>query len=210
MEKKIGGGILSFDTADIHAVESLFHSNGFFWLTTAVATAVAAEEIGRFFVENENVEYSEQIISLFNQCICKNDINETEIEQAKQWSMDNLAKIDSWNRRNLVFQERYSLGISKGFTVYWLNYKLIELEWQQVLKPNEMEDIYQFLNQVLADSSELDAIEQAMETGQMNEDQRIFLRGHWQRSQVFWTNLYSSLRLLALGLIELRQPELTQ
>lgn len=66
------------------------------------------------------------------------------------------------------------MGISKGFTAYWLNYKLIELEWQQVLGLEEMEETYQFLNQVLADSAELDQIEQACAGDGANEDQRLF------------------------------------
>ncbi len=210
MDKVMGGGMLSFDTANMHAVESLFHSEGFYWLTTAVATGVAAEEIGRFFAAAPQRVDTGKIIAMFNQCIRNNDITDAELEQAKIWSMDNLKVIDTWNRQTLVYREQNSLGISKGFTTYWLNYKLIELEWQQVLASSEMEETYQFLNQVLADSAELDAIEQACTTGQISEDQRIFLRSHWQRSQLFWTNLYSSLRLLSLGLIEMRQPKLTQ
>lgn len=210
MDKVMGGGMLSFDTANMHAVESLFHSEGFYWLTTAVATGVAAEEIGRFFAAAPQSVDSGKIIAMFNQCIRNNDITDAELEQAKTWSMDNLKVIDTWNRQTLVYREQNSLGISKGFTTYWLNYKLIELEWQQVLESSEMEETYQFLNQVLADSAELDAIEQACAAGRVSEDQRIFLRSHWQRSQLFWTNLYSSLRLLSLGLIEMRQPKLTQ
>lgn len=48
MSKTTGGGILSFDTININAIESLFQSEGFFWLTTAVATGLAAEEMERF------------------------------------------------------------------------------------------------------------------------------------------------------------------
>ncbi len=223
MDRVTGGGMLSFDTANMHAVESLFHSEGFFWLSTAVATGVAAEEISRFcavpqdgmqskHVGTINTEQinTEQIIALFNQCIRNNDITEEELARAKAWSMENLKQIDTWNRQTLVFQEHCSLGLSKGFTTYWLNFKLIELEWQQVLELEAMEETYQFLNQVLADSAELDAIEQASREGCINEDQSLFLRSHWQRSQLFWTNLYSSLRLLSLGLIEMRQPRLTQ
>ena len=209
MDKVMGGGMLSFDTVNVHAVESLFHSEGFYWLTTAVATGVAAEETGRFFAAAQHID-TEKIIALFNQCIRNNDITDAELEQAKAWSMENLKLIDAWNRQTLVYREQNSLGISKGFTIYWLNYKLIELEWQQVLESDEMEETYQFLNQVLADSAELDAIEQACQNGKISEDQQIFLRSHWQRSQLFWTNLYSSLRLLSLGLIEMRQPKLTQ
>ena len=149
-----------------------------------------------------------QIVDLFNRCIRNNDISAQELTQARQWSLDNLKLIDGWNRQTVVFQERHSLGISKGFTAYWLNYKLIELEWQQVLGLEEMEETYQFLNQVLADSAELDQIEQACAGDGANEDQRLFLRSHWQRSKLFWTNLYSSLQLFSLGLIEMRQPKL--
>lgn len=213
MDRVMGGGMLSFDTVNMNAVESLFHSEGFYWLSTAVATGVAAEEISRFCGDAEKtVEniHTENTIALFNQCIRNNNITSEEMEQAKSWSMDNLRQIDIWNRNTLVFHEQNSLGISKGFTTYWLNFKLIELEWQQVLESEEMDETYQFLNQVLADSAELDAIEEACKEGTVNEDQHLFLRSHWQRSQLFWTNLYSSLRLLSLGLIELRQPQLTQ
>ena len=210
MDRVTGGGMLSFDNVNMHAVESLFHSEGFYWLSTAVATGVAAEEIGRFCAKTEQIVSTEPIIALFNQCIRNNDISREEMEQAKTWSMENLKLIDTWNRQTLVFQEQNSLGISKGFTTYWLNFKLIELEWQQVLELGEMEETYQFLNQILSDSAELDAIEEACVEGVISEDQRMFLRSHWQRSQLFWTNLYSSLRLLSLGLIELRQPKLTQ
>ena len=171
-----------------------------------MATGLAAEEIERFCAEASQTVDTMQIIELFNQCIRNNDISVQELAQARQWSLDNLKLIDGWNRQTIVFQEWCSLGISKGFTAYWLNYKLIELEWQQVLGLEEIEETYQFLNQVLADSAELDQIEQACAGDGANEDQRLFLRSHWQRSKLFWTNLYSSLQLLSLGLIEMRRP----
>ena len=40
MDRVTGGGMLSFDNVNMHAVESLFHSEGFYWLSTAVATGV--------------------------------------------------------------------------------------------------------------------------------------------------------------------------
>ena len=45
MERGINSSMLSFDTVNIHTVESLFQSEGVFWLTTAVATGLAAEEV---------------------------------------------------------------------------------------------------------------------------------------------------------------------
>ncbi len=208
MNRILDSDMLSFDTVNLHTVESLFQSEGFYWLSTAVALGVATEEIGRFCAKEQQGVHTNQVIALFNQCIRNNNITNAELEQAKTWSMDNLKLINSWNCQTPVFFEHRSLGISKGFTTYWLNFKLIELEWQQVLASDEIEETYQFLNQVLADSAELDAIEQACQEGTINEDQRLFLRSHWQRSRLFWTNLYASLQLLSRGLIELRQPRM--
>ncbi len=187
-------------------IESLFHSEGFFWLTTAVATGFAAEEMERFCAGEQEKVNTQDIVELFHQCVKNNEITVAEMQVARQWSLSNLQMIDKWNRQTPVFHERKSLGISKGFTAYWLNYKLMELEWQQVLGQSEMNETYQFLDQVLADSAELQEIEQACLVGSANEDQRLFLRSHWQRSQLFWTNLYTDLQLFALGIIEMRQP----
>ncbi len=188
-------------------IESLFQSEAFFWLSTAVATGFAAEEIEKFCAEQPGQVDTKDIVALFHQCVRNNTIAPAEMEQAKRWSLENLQKIDQWNRQTLVFHEKRSLGICKGFTAYWLNHKLMELEWQQVLGQTEVEEMYLFLDQVLADSAELQEIEQACAEGALSEDQRLFLRSHWQRSQVFWTNLYSDLQLFALGIIEMRRPE---
>ena len=188
------------------AIESLFHSESFFWLTTAVATGFAAEEMEQFCADVQGNVHTEEIVALFHQCVRNNEITGAEMQKAKQWSLDNLRIIDKWNRQTPVFHEQKSLGISKGFTAYWLNYKLMELEWQQVLGQNEMDETYQFLDQVLSDSAELQEIEQACKTNSVNEDQRLFLRSHWQRSQLFWTNLCTDLQLFTLGIIEMRQP----
>lgn len=194
-------------------IETLFPSENFFWLATALATGLAAEEMERFYVESQdavNTVDTTEIVELFYHCVRSNEMTEEEMQQAKAWSIGNLQLIDSWNRKTPVFHEWKSLGISKGFTAYWLNYKLIELEWQQILGTHEVEEIYLFLDQVLLDSEELQEIEQACISGTINEDQRMFLRSHWQRSRLFWTNLYMDLQLLALGIIEMRQPELAQ
>ena len=146
------------------------------------------------------------MVELFHHCVRNNAITDAEKQQAIKWSIANLQMINKWNQRTPVFHERQSLGISKGFTAYWLNYKLMELEWQQVLGQAEMDETYLFLDQVLADSAELQEIEQACIEGNANADQRLFLRSHWQRSQLFWTNLYTDLQMFALGIIEMRQP----
>ena len=191
-------------------IETLFHSEGFFWLTTAMATGLAAEEMIRFCAGEQDEIDTTGIVELFHHCVRNNAITDAEKQQAITWSIANLQVINKWNQQTPVFHERKSLGISKGFTSYWLNYKLMELEWQQVLGQHEVEEIYLFLDQVLADSAELQEIEQACNENRVNEDQRLFLRSHWQRSQLFWTNLYTDLQLFALGVIEMRQPMLAQ
>ena len=210
MDRLLGGGKLSFDNVNTHAVETLFQSEGYFWLVTALATGLAAEEMEAFFHNEVKRVDTDKIIQLFNQCIRNNDITEAEKKQATVWSMENLKQIDIWNRNIVAFEEKKGLGISKGFTTYWLNYKLIELECQQVLGLEEIEETYQFLNQVLADREELDQIEQACSTNGINDDQRMFLRSHWQNSHLFWTNLYAGLQLFSLGLIEMRQPKVQE
>ena len=187
-------------------IETLFHSEGFFWLSTAVATGLAAEEMERFCGDGQNQIETAEIVDLFHHCVRSNTITDAEKQQAIAWSLSNLQMINKWNQQTPVFHEQKSLGISKGFTAYWLNYKLMELEWQQVLGQEEMDETYLFLDQVLADSAELQEIEQACADGNANEDQRLFLRSHWLRSQLFWTNLYTDLQLFALGIIEMRQP----
>ena len=196
----------SMDTADIHTVESLFQTEEWFWLTTAVATGLAVEEMEPFCGTQQR-RSTEDMIQLFNACIRSEVISEKEVQQAKHWSIENLQQIDTWNRKTMVFQEKCSMGICKGFTAYWLNFKLIELEWQQVLGSEEIAETYQFLDQVLADSEELEEIEQAWKQDAMSDDQRLFLRSHWQRSQLFWTNLYSNLRLCAMGFMKIMKRQ---
>lgn len=191
-------------------IESLFQSEGFFWLTTAVAIGLAAEEMTRFCAEEQDKVDNAETLALFHQCVRNNKVTDAEIQKAQQWSLENLKMIDKWNQQTPEFHEWRSLGLSKGFTAYWLNHKLMELEWQQVLGQDEMDENYQFLDLVLADSAELQDIEQAYMNGSVNEDQKIFLHSHWQRSQLFWENLYTDLQLLALGIIEMRRPVSTQ
>ena len=74
MEKMKDGGMLSWDIINMSGVDSLFQSEGFFWLTTAVATGLAAEEMTRFFSDAPQNMNTKEIIALFNQCIRNNDI----------------------------------------------------------------------------------------------------------------------------------------
>lgn len=196
----MGEKLLSFDQVNANGIQSLFVSEGYFWLTTALATAFALQEMTAV----DQTAQEDVVVSLFNQAI-REGMDDDILQQAKQRSLDQVREINSWNNKTVVFQEDKSLNISKSFTVYWLMYKLIELEWQEVLGSEEIAETYQFLDGVLADRHELADIEQRLaENSLLEEDQQIFLRSHWSRAKMFWENLQGNLTLLAMGLLNMQ------
>lgn len=196
----MGEKLLSFDQVNANGIQSLFASEGYFWLTTALATAFALQEM----TAADQTAQEDVVVSLFNQAI-REGMDDDILQQAKQRSLDQVREINSWNNKTVVFQEDKSLNISKSFTVYWLMYKLIELEWQEVLGSEEIAETYQFLDGVLADRHELADIEQRLaENSPLEEDQQIFLRSHWSRAKMFWENLQGNLTLLAMGLLNMQ------
>lgn len=205
MQRFEEGKLLSFVDVNTNAVQSLFESEGYFWLTTAVATGFAAEELDGIFPSKQMTAESGEIVSLFNQCI-REGIKEQAMQQAKQWSLENISRINQCNHQSMIFQINKSTAISKSFTSYWLIYKLIELEWQEVLGRDEINETYQFLDGVLADSQELEEIEQKQARQEvLDDDQKIFLRSHWERAKLFWDNLHGNLNLYAMGLLQRQQ-----
>lgn len=205
MQRFEEGKLLSFVDVNANAVQGLFDSEGYFWLTTAVATGFAAEELARTFPQKQMAVESESIVSLFNQCI-REGIKEQAMQQAKQWSLENISKINQCNHQAMIFEINKSTAISKSFTSYWLTYKLIELEWQEVLGRDEINETYQFLDGVLSDSQELEEIEQKQARQEaLDDDQKIFLRSHWERAKLFWDNLHGSLNLYAMGLLQMQR-----
>ena len=87
-------------------IESLFHSESFFWLTTAVATGFAAEEMEQFCADVQGNVHTEEIVALFHQCVRNNEITDAEMQKAKQWSLDNLRIIDNGTDRRQCFTNR--------------------------------------------------------------------------------------------------------
>lgn len=189
--------ILSFEQANFGEVQNLFASEGYFWLITALATAFALEEMDKGRKKEEEV-----IVQLFNKAI-RQGLDEEMLTSAKQYSLQQVQQINNWNNKTIVFQEKDSLLISKSFTVYWLMYKLIELEWQEVLGNEEIAETYQFLDGVLDDRNELALIEETLSAKKsLDEDEQLFLRSHWERAKTFWHEMYIQLNLLALGLMD--------
>ena len=189
--------ILSFEQADFKEVQNIFVSEGYFWLSTALATAFALEEMDKARKKEE-----EMLVSLFNRAI-RQGMDDEILVTAKEYSLQQVQQLNNWNNKTMIFHEENSLLISKSFTVYWLMYKLIELEWQEVLGDEEIAETYQFLDGVLADRDELAIIENSLTNGEgLDEDQQLFLRSHWERAKTFWNEMYMQLNLFALGLMD--------
>lgn len=191
-----GNKILSFEQANFSEVQNLFASEGYFWLSTALATAFALEEMDKARKKEEEI-----LVGLFNRAI-RQGMDDEILMTAKEYSLQQVQQLNNWNNKTVVFQAENSLAVSKSFTVYWLMYKLIELEWQEVLGNEEIVEIYQFLDGILEDRHELSAIENSLAMGEMlDEDQNLFLRSHWERAKTFWNEMYIQLNLFALGLM---------
>lgn len=191
-------GLLSFADSNKNKAQSLFKSEGYFWLTTATAISFAAEMLD----EEENGQHSQEILALFNQCIRKSMIEADEVERAKDWAMAGLARINAYNDQKAVFQPQHSVRLCRCFTTYWLFFKLIELEWQEILASEEMTETYQFMDTVIADGEELEAMEKSLLAGEaLDEDSKIYLRSRWRQVRGFWHDLEQDLLLLSQGLM---------
>ena len=141
-------------------------------------------------------------MDLFNQCIRQNKIDASEQEKAKAYALKGLEFINSYNRKKAVFQPEHSVRLCRCFTTYWLFFKLIELEWQEILASEEIAETYQFMDTVIADGEELEDMEKHLLSGQaLDEDSKIYLRSHWRQVRSFWFDLQQDLLLLSQGLV---------
>lgn len=191
-------GLLSFADSNKNKAQSLFKSEGYFWLMTATAVSFAAEMLD----EEENSQHSQEVLALFNQCIRKCKIEADELEQTKNWALAGLKRINAYNDQRAVFQPQHSVRLCRCFTTYWLFFKLIELEWQEILASDEIAETYQFMDTVIADGEELEAMEKSLLAGEeLDEDSKIYLRSHWRQVREFWYDLEQDLLLLSQGLM---------
>lgn len=204
MQETLEGSMLAFSDTNKNMAKSLFNSEGYFWLTTAVASSFAVEELAKYYAEvmPHICQSSQDILVLFNQCIRENNITYEQMLQARGWTLANLSLVEEYNGVPEVFNLGKSLVLSKCFTIYWLMFKLIEVEWQTVLELDEVAETYQFLDSIIADATELNEIEGLYQQNEaLDDDQRVFLRSHWRTASAFWHNLCQDLDLLARGLV---------
>ncbi|NLT94164.1 MAG: hypothetical protein GXW85_01290 [Clostridia bacterium] len=192
---------------------SLFNSEGFYWLTTATAIAFAAEELGKFqekfpqlFTETLNTYESEPLIKLFQESIKKREPSDRAVEEAKLAALSNLKQLVPFARKAVFFEPAYGLILGKTYATFSLIYKLIELEWQQILNLDEVNETYLFLDTVIEDHKELEKLEQHCLMGKISKDDLLYLRSHWERVRYFWINFGGDLQLLAEGYIKFRPP----
>lgn len=192
---------------------SLFNSEGFYWLTSATAIAFAAEELEKYqaifphlFVQPITPLKSEPLIKLFEESIKSGEPSEEGVKEAKESTLYNLKVLDSFARKSLVFEPALGLILGKTFATYWLIYKLIELEWQQILNLDEVNETYLLLDTVIGDHKELENLEEHCLKGEVSKDDSLYLRSHWERVRYFWINLHEDVQLLAKGYIKFRAP----
>ncbi|MFZ7102225.1 MAG: hypothetical protein ACOWWO_06105 [Peptococcaceae bacterium] len=192
---------------------SLFNSEGFYWLTTATALAFAAEELIKYtkifpevcFFQEEPVQ-SEPFIDLFKASIKTGETSEEVKKEAQRAALHNLQILADFAKNTYSFDPQRGLILGKTFATYWLIYKLIELEWQQILNREETNETYMLLDTVIMDHEELEILEGTCKNGTLSPDNRVYLRSHWERVRYFWINLHQDLLLLANGYINFSTP----
>jgi len=207
MRQKFHNFINIFDPAENLSL-SLFNSEGFYWLTTATAIAFAVEELVKYqekfpqlFKKTINPRGSEPLIRFFQESVKSGETSEKVKQEAQEAALFNLDILVSFARSSSVFKPASGLVLGKTFATYWLIYKLIELEWQQILNLEETKETYLLLDTVILDHEELENLEKHCLTGDISEDDKVYLRSHWERVKYFWVNLSADLQLLAKGYI---------
>jgi len=192
---------------------SLFNSEGFYWLTSATAIAFAAEELNKYqekfsdvFTKPITPMSSEPLIKSFQESVKSGEVSDQVKKEAQEATLYNLGILVSFAKTSLTFNPLTGLILGKTFATYWLIYKLIELEWQQILNSEETNENYLLLDTVILDHEELDNLEKHYLDGNISRDDSIYLRSHWERVKYFWVNLHEDIQLLAAGYIKFRPP----
>lgn len=189
---------------------SLFNSQGYFWLTSAISFAFAAEELEQLirkidrFKELEVLPWrSKPLIDIFKDSLKRGEVTPEAQEISQQAALHNLTIINQFvNKHCNFFNLENGLVVGKAFFAHWLIYKIIELEWQEVLDLKMLQENYFILDAFLEDYQELEKVEEKyfLESS-LSLDERLYLRGHWERATVFWSKTYQDLELLRGGWI---------
>ena len=192
---------------------SLFNSESFYWLTSATAIAFATEELLKYQDRFPDLSLkpikpmsSEPLIKSFQESVKSGETTDQVKKEAQEAALYNLAILVSFAKGSLTFDPIAGLILGKTFATYWLIYKLIELEWQQILNLEEINETYLLLDTVILDHEELDNLEKHCLDGNISRDDRVYLSSHWERVKYFWVNLHEDLQLLTAGYIKFNPP----
>lgn len=192
---------------------SLFNSQGYFWLTSAISFAFAAEELkkclsgmARFNKVEVEPWDSRQLVDFFKESLKKGEVSPEVEEMSKEASLHNLKILTGFSQKYCsIFDLEGGIVLGKTFFAHWLIYKIIELEWQQVLDREEVQENYLLLDAFIEETQDLDELEEKYLSGRdLSLDERLYLRGHWERVNVFWSKVYQDLELLKGGWISFK------
>lgn len=198
--------LIDFSDKDLTNINpELFSSEGFFWIVSASTTGFAMEEMYQF-LEEEDEKFKEELnltTEVLKKSIIHGSVNSEDQKFAQEISLKNIKRIrDFANSRCLVFNYKNVTVLAKTIATYWLTNKLIELEFQNILSEEEASSVYVFLDTVINDHEELEIIDKKIKEGiELSMDEKVYLRGSWQRGLYFWSRLYQEMYLLSKNII---------
>ena len=105
MQQGLGSHMLAFADTNMNLAQGLFNSEGYFWLTAAVASSFAEEELIKYDadVSKNDLHSSTEVLAVFNQCIRNNQITQSDLDKAKQWTKSSLDLIYAYNGVSEIF-----------------------------------------------------------------------------------------------------------
>ena len=186
-----------------------YSSEGFFWLTTAATTGFALEEMHQYLNTKDDVlnEKVQEITEKLKKTIVHGAVLPEDQEKAQTYALENIERLKEFaNSSCLIFNYKNVTVLAKTIATYWLTNKLIELEIQEVLSEDEIRSVYIFLDTVINDHEEIEIIEEKLSRGEeLSLDEKVYLRGSWQRGLYFWSRLYQELFLLSEKVIPFKR-----
>lgn len=194
--------LIDFTDNDLTNINpELFSSEGFFWIISASTTAFAMEEMYQY-LQKEDSEFIERMnltTEKLKASIIRGDVSPEDKKIAKEISLKNIKEIrDFVNNNCLIFNYKNVTVLAKTIATYWLTNKLIELEFQNILSEEDTRSVYVFLDTVINDHEEIDIIEKKIKNDiELSMDEKVYLRGSWQRGLYFWSRLYQEMYLLS-------------
>ncbi len=189
------------DSEHSNVSQNLFTSEGFFWLVNAATTGFALDEMQHYLKQPDDqlkVEVN-QIAEMLKKSIIVGEVSPEDHKKAQEAALCYAMQIrDYANKHCVVFNYKYVTILAKTIATYWLTNKLIELEFQTVLSEEQVRSMYVFLDTVINDHEEIEIIEEKIRKNQdLSLDEKMYLRGSWQRGMYFWSKLYQELFMLS-------------